>query len=79
MVIDRLNKYGQFIDLKHSFTVLMVAEVFIREIVRLHGVPHSIVSNRGRIFMSRFWTELFKAWGQTGTAYQTDGQMEMVN
>lgn len=63
VVIDRLTKYAHFLALAHPYNAKDVAVVFLKEVVILHNFPTSIVYDRDRVFISSFWTELFKLSG----------------
>jgi len=83
-VVDRFSKYAHFIPLGHPYTAASVARAFFTDIVRLHGFPESIVSDRDPVFTGHVWQDLFRLAGvqlRMSTAFHphTDGQSEAVN
>jgi len=81
VIVDRLTKSAHFLPVETTYKTSQYAELFISEIVKLHGVPVSIVSDRDPIFTSHFWKAFQKALGtrlKLSTSYhpQTDGQSE---
>jgi hypothetical protein len=84
VVVDRLTKYAHFLAIKHPYTAATIAQTFMDNVVKLHGLPQSIVTDRNTIFVSSFWKELFKLYQvnlKLSLAYhpQTDRQTERVN
>ena len=81
VIVDRLTKSAHFIPIKISHNLNKLAELYVKEVVRLHGIPASIISDRDPRFTSRFWMSLQEALGtklKFSTAFhpQTDGQSE---
>ena len=81
VVVDRLTKSAHFIPVRVKYTAEKLAELYISHIVRLHGVPISIISDRGSLFTSHFWKVLQHGLGtqlDMSTAFhpQTDCQSE---
>ena len=84
VVVDRFTKMAHFIPLNTKTTAQNLAEVFVREIWRLHGLPTEIISDRDAKFTGKFWEALARLLGikrLMSTAYhpQTDGQTERIN
>ena len=53
-IVDRFSKYCHFIPLAHPYSAESVVQAFFFDIVRLHGIPQSIVSDRDPVFTSIF-------------------------
>jgi hypothetical protein len=84
VIIDRLTKTAHFLPVKTYYPVITYAQIYVARILSLHGLPKTIVSDRGPQFVSKFWEELHKSLGTKllhSSAYhpQTSGQTEMVN
>ena len=79
MIVDRLTKSAPFLPANNDDPLDKLAQLYVEEIVRLHGVPISIVSDRDPRFTSRFWSSLQDSMGTRlhfSTAFhpQIDGQ-----
>jgi hypothetical protein len=84
VIVDRLTKVAHFLPVKTSYRVSRLAELYVDHILKLHGAPRSIVSDRGPQFTAQFWKSLHASMGTKlnySTAFhpQTDGQTERVN
>ena len=82
-IVDRLTKSAHFLPVRLDYSMNRLAELYVNEIVRLHGIPLSIMFDRDPRFTSRFWKELQSALGTRlnfSTVFhpQTDGQSERV-
>jgi transposase InsO family protein len=83
-VVDWLTKYAHFLALKYPYIAEKLAQVFMNQLFKLHGMPQTIISDRDATFTSKFWTEVFKfqrVFLSFSTTYhpQSNGQLEAVN
>ncbi|KAA0051289.1 reverse transcriptase [Cucumis melo var. makuwa] len=84
VVVDRFSKYATFIPCSPDVKVDEAARLFFKNVVKLWGIPKSIISDRDPRFTGKFWRELFKLMGtdlnfSTSFHPQSDGQTERIN
>ncbi len=83
VIVDKMTKSAHFLPVRIDYSLEKLAELYISEIVRLHEIPISIISDRDPRFISRFWKKLQEALGtqlhySTALHPQTDRQSERV-
>jgi hypothetical protein len=58
VIVDRLTKSAHFLPVDTRYTTMKYAKLYFDRIITLHGVPLTIVSDRGSVFMAHFWAQL---------------------
>jgi hypothetical protein len=84
VILDRLTKTAHFITMHTTYSAQQYAELYMDQIVRLHGILKTIISDRGTQLVARFWEQLHECLGTKlirSSSYhlQTDGQTERIN
>jgi len=84
VVICRLTKMRHLVPCRDSTTAEQLADLYIRHVFRLHGLPRTVVSDRGTQFVAKFWRtlcEILRIQTKLSTPYHasTDGQTERLN
>jgi len=84
VIVDKLTKYAILIPYKETYKAYQLGFILLDKLIRDHGIPESITSDRDRLFTSHYWKTLIAAIGtklRMSTAYhlETDGQIERTN
>ena len=84
VIVDKLTKYAEFIPFREDYTTQDLAFILLDRLIRYHGIPKSITSDRDKLFKSKYWGTLLSLLGtkrklSTSHHPQTDGQTERIN
>ena len=84
VVVDRFSKMAHFLPCSKDIDAAGTAKLFLDQVFKLHGFPETIISDRGSVFTSKFWSRLLELCGvkrKLSTSYhpQIDGQTERIN
>ncbi|CAM8987288.1 unnamed protein product [Rhodiola kirilowii] len=72
VVVDRLSKNAHFLAMSHPYAAIEVAQIYMDNVFKLHGMPQSVINDRDPTFLSQVWKELFRVHGvdlKISTAY----------
>ena len=83
-IVERFIKFAKFIPFKETYKAKDFTYLFLDHIVKNHGLPEELISNRDKLFTLKFWTSLIgrlKAKHRLSTVYhpKTNGQIERIN
>ena len=78
VIVDRLTKAAHFIPVRTNYGGEKLAKLYVENIVKLHGVPSRIVSDRGTQFTSRFWKVCIEPWAPNWTSAPPTTHKRMV-
>uniref|UniRef100_A0A453T401 Integrase catalytic domain-containing protein n=1 Tax=Aegilops tauschii subsp. strangulata TaxID=200361 RepID=A0A453T401_AEGTS len=84
VIVDKRTMFAYFLPLAHPYTTISVAQLYLHQVYKIHGLPATILSDRDPVFTSHSWQQLFKGAGtelrlSMTNHPQTDGQTERVN
>ena len=78
-IVDRMSKMAHFIPIPKIPDAEETASLFLREVVRLHGLPNEVISDRGSQFVSNFWNAYWNCWISSNVYRVLITHNQMVN
>jgi hypothetical protein len=79
VIVDRLTKTTHFLPVHTTYNAKMYSEIYLDQIVRLHGVPKTIISDRGAQFIARLGTTSIFSWNQVNTKLRISSTNRRTN
>lgn len=60
VVVDTFSKYAHFLPVTHPYTATQIAQLYMDNVYKIHGMPEALISDRDAVFTSRVWQAIFK-------------------